>query len=77
MSENNTTEVSGPFNQHVRRLKKDKRECLVLAHKIDNGVKYMHCLVWFTEKELLHAKPGKNAHEQWIRDDKLEVGVRV
>ena len=72
MSENSTT----PYKQHVRRLKKGRRECLILANKMDQGVMYRHCLVWFTPKELLHAKPGKHAHEQWIRDDNLEE-VRV
>ncbi len=65
-----------PFNQHIRRLKADRRECLVVATKVEGGQKYQHCIVWFTLKELLHAKPGKCAHDMWIRDEKLEE-VRV
>jgi len=61
-----------PHKQHVRRIIGTRRECLIVAHKIENGVSYRRCLVWFSEKELLHAKPGKHAHDQWIRDDKLE-----
>lgn len=73
---NITTEPHKPFNQHVRRIKGSLRECLVMATKMEGGTKYQHCLVWFTPKELLHAKPGKHVHDQWIRDDKLEE-VRV
>ena len=72
MNDDKTT----PFMQHVRRLKKDRRQCLVMANKMDQGVKYLHCLVWFTDKERMHSKPGKHAHDQWIRDDNLEE-VRV
>ena len=65
-------EKVGPYGHHVRRIKGSFRECLVVAHKIEGGTKYCHCIVWFTPKELHHSKPGKRAHVQWIRDDRLE-----
>lgn len=71
-----TTELTKPFNQHVRRIKGSLRECLIVGTKMEGGTKYHHCIVWFTPKELLHAKAEKHAHDQWIRDDKLEE-VRV